>query len=184
MSKSFLEKVEFIFEYIYEVNEEPVFQSGISEQEVLEVFQQLGLPPQREIIQLYMTHDGINYLNGFLSMNSIERVVWLYDFYRESRADSEEIRRLNQEDPDFLGDEFYKFMWNENLFPVFDYNGDVSICVSLDTSDLFSFDLADNACWKIAEHYERYLDAIVYTIENSYFFSHKDEGSLGVREEF
>ncbi|MEM9154609.1 MAG: hypothetical protein AAGB13_06155 [Cyanobacteria bacterium P01_F01_bin.33] len=181
MSKSLLEKIEFVFQYIYEVNEEPIFHPGISEQKVLKLFQKLGLTPLREIIQIYTIHNGVDLLNGFFSMNSIERVAWIYEFYGDVRKDHEEINRLRQEEPGFRGDEF---MWSENLFPLFDYNGDVKICIDLDTSELFSFELEGNARWKLAEHYETYLDAIIYMIENSYFHFYGTEGTLGVREEF
>ncbi len=138
-----INKIQTIFTHIQSFNEEPMPKPGISESEIAGYFDSIGLAPTANLVQLYGWHNGIDNLDAFLSFLSVIDAI---ESYKGNKS-------LKKDIPDFE--------WKESWFTVLDMNGDVQICLDLETNELYSVDVECDLVQKIADNYDAYLDAIL-----------------------
>lgn len=158
------DKLQIILTHIRKVNPEPTTRQGLSAEKIMQTLQNLNVPNSQELLELYQWHNGIDNLDAFLHLLSLEDAARWYKGYGD----------LKVEIPDLP--------WNEDLFPIFDMNGDVQVCLNLKTFALHSIDLESDEFAKIAGHYERYLEAILHIFENEMYRFDEESGCIRVEE--
>jgi hypothetical protein len=158
------DKLQTIFAHICDVNAEPTSQPGLNAERIIETLQNLAVPPLHELLELYQWHNGIEHLDAFLHLLSLEGAATCYKNFEDLKAEM----------PDFP--------WYEGLFPILDMNGDVQICLNLKTFELFSIDVECDSLVKIADHYERYLEAILHIFESQMYRFNEEAGCIKVKE--
>ena len=140
MSK--IQQVRAILDHIQQINSEPVFHPGISPGEAALFFDQIALTPSPEILQLYRLHNGIDCLNGFLHFFKIQDAISTYNVFKQCK------------------EEDLSFKWQPSWFPFLTQNGDITICLDIETQQLAAIDLECSCEDVIADHYGNYLNAI------------------------
>lgn len=160
-----IEKIQTIFRHIQSVNDEPTAKPGIPETETASHFNSIGLTPTTDLVQLYEWHNGIYNLDAFLSFLPVSDAIERYKGNKSLKKDIQE------------------FEWKESWFTVLDMNGDVQICLDLETNELYSIDIECDLVQKIADNFERYVDAILSLFEEGNFSFDKDAGCIDVKDD-
>lgn len=151
-----IHRIQGILAKIREINSEPNFHEGISAAEIEAYFGQIGQSPSPEILQLYALHNGIDYLNAFLYFFEMKDAIAAYKL----------LQQCKEEDT--------SFKWQPTWFPILTENGDIIVCLDMETKQLAAVDLEGGSEEIITEHYLNYLDAISEVFESgSYEFSER-----------
>ena len=161
-----LDKVSAILGYVQKVNDETKIHPGKEKVEILKLFQDLGLSPPPELVEVYQKYNGVDSLDSFFYFESIEEAVETYQFYGE-----------------ILIRDYPNCRWDINWFPIMNMNGDVTIFLNFETFSLHSVDLELDIVKKIADHYEHFLDAFLYIFESGCYEFDEDAGSFDVSDE-
>ncbi len=160
-----LEKIKTIFAVVSAANNEIQPLPGLSEQEILSAFDSVGLTPPQELVELYKWHDGIYYLNAFLSLLPLGEALEIYNRNKE----------LKEEIPDLK--------WGEDWHAVLDQNADYQIYLDMNTLKLYSVDIESNTTIQIAEHYKDYLDAMLFILQSGQYNFDETAGIIEVPED-
>jgi hypothetical protein len=156
------EKICYIYDRIRLVNDEPEEKSGLSHGEIVQMFTNIDLSPNPLLIKLYEWHNGIDNLNAFLHLLSLSHAIDIYDDYEAEK------------------NEYQDYPWNTSCFPVLSINGDVHICVDINTGSLISIRRDIGRFEKIADRYENYLDALFEVFEGGLFVYEDVSGSIEI----
>ena len=146
-----LEKMKAIVNHIQVVNPDTKVCPGLSKVEILEAFQKINLLPPPEIVELYQWHNGIGELDCFLNLMDLDNAV---DWYKDFLASKTE---------------YPEWKWDKNYFPLLNMNGDVQLCLDVETFAVMTIDIECNIVDKIANHYIDYLDALLHVFNSKSF---------------
>ncbi len=160
-----LEKVISIFEKIQAINSEPIPHPGLPTEKIDHLFVGLGLEPPKEMVALYKWHNGIDYLNAFLSMLSLEEAIEIYHGFMALKT------------------EVPSFKWKREWFPILDMNGDIQVCVDLETLELYSIDAEDDSTIRISGNYNQYLDALLFIMQSTTYSYDPEAGCIDVSDQ-
>ncbi|WP_266158246.1 SMI1/KNR4 family protein [Dyella silvatica] len=138
-----LETLRHLFDEVLAVNSEPEALPGLSRQAIEQVFADLKLTPPEILVCLYEWHNGIEYLDAFMSFLPLERAVSIYRGYQA------------------LTDRIGRWGWKSSQFPILDENGDIQLCIDCSSGELVSVCLEnDDKTRQVAAHYEPYVEAM------------------------
>jgi hypothetical protein len=165
------EKISYIYDQIRLVNDEPIAKPGLSRDVIIQMFKDFDLFPVPLLVDLYEWHNGIGYLNAFLHLLSLSESL-----DRREDYDSNEYKVENNESKDHKQ--------NICLLPIFSMNGDVQICVDINSGSLTAIDLELGRFEEIAEHYENYLNALLEVFESRSFIYEDFSGSIEIDKAF
>lgn len=160
--KENLNKISEIYKIIRSANNEPTDNPGISRSEILETFQAIGLTPSEDLMEIYEWKNGIIYLNAFLSFLPLNNAIDIYKNYQ----------LLREANPNFT--------WKNIRVPVLDMNGDVQVCLDIETNELYSIDVECDFVQKIADNYSSYISAIYSILNSGQFSFNEGEGCITV----
>jgi len=155
-----------IWSHIRAVNDEPLETSGLSNSEIARKLQEIGLEPVPDLVKLYEWRNGISSLNAFLSLLDLDSAIRAYKFNRSTK-----LRHAN-------------FKWEESWFTVLDMNGDIQICVDLNTKSVFSVDVECDITYCIASHYSRYLNALIEIFRSKRYSFDAGEGCIDIDHDY
>jgi hypothetical protein len=154
------EKARHIYARIRQVNDEPIESDGLSRDRVEATFASLGLSPPPGVVELFEWHNGIDYVDAFLGLLSLDRAVGLYQAYGSGLGWRSELE------------------WTEGLFPIVDINANVQFCIDFTSGALRAIDVEDGTVEHLADHYEHYLDALVTIFDSGKFTFDEEAGSI------
>ena len=159
-----LDKIKFIFKTMTELNDRSEAMPGIQPQEIIDSFSKVGIVPPPELIELYQWHNGIEDLESYTNMLSLDRAIEFYQGYKDFKK------------------KYPEFGWQQGWFPITDTNGDFQYCIDLNSSSLIYLDMECDLIEKVCDHYEYYLDALVYGFQNNIFIYDDDSESLVAKD--
>ena len=128
---------------------------GVEREQIEAVFSELGVEPNSDLIELYGV---VHNLDGALSFLSLKEASTSYLAYRE----------FSEED----------LPWWPSLFPVVDMNGDLQVCVDLETDELYLIDIENGSTRRICRDYRKLLDALLEAFELRIHSRESVSGSL------
>ena len=159
-----IEKLEFILSHILELNDEPRVGPSSNANDIKEKLIHNNVQPAEDLICLYSWHDGIGYLDAFLSLYSLSEMV-------------ESIHRYE------TYSEIGTFKWNRNWIPILTMNADVDILINTETKEVVALDAEFDTSKLIAHNYNDYLDGLIDLFELHRFKLNHDFGGLLVDNE-
>lgn len=165
------EKICYIYDRIRLVNDEPIAKPGLSRDMIIQMFKDFDLLPLPLLVDLYEWHDGISYLNAFLHLLSLSESLDRCDIFNSISYETENNKNKARKQ-------------KIRLLPIFSMNGDVQICVDINSGSLTAIDLELGRFEKIAEHYENYLNALIEVFGNGQFVYEEISGSIDLNDIF
>lgn len=153
-----VEKITRIVEHIKGVIPHCQVFPGLPRNEIEAKLSILGVELHPELIELYEEFGEIYSLDGALSFLSLPDAALCYQSYREFSSEG--------------------FSWWPSLFPLLDMNGDIQLCVDLETTDLYLMDVENGTTRHIYRDYRRLLNALLEAVDSDIYYKDPGSGSL------
>lgn len=159
-----LEKANKILEYVLAMNPEPRVAPGLPRAEIREKLRGADIDESDDLVEIYAWHNGVSYLNAFLSYLDLEFAIETYKGLRSHKLEIPEFR------------------WKEGLFPVLWTNGDIYHCVDLETGATYDIDIEGDGFLKTADHFHHYLNALICAFDENRVTFDPLGGALSIDE--
>ncbi|WP_133566516.1 SMI1/KNR4 family protein [Marinicella litoralis] len=159
-----LEKINKVISYVLNLNNETQLGAETDIDSINAFFSNLNLTQPEVITQIYLQFNGIDNLNAFFHLNSLERINLIY--------------RINLN----LKQDFPNFPWEKSMVPILDINSDIQICIDFNDHSMWAIDLEGSTVTKIANHFDNYLDGLLFSFESQIIKYNQTYGCFEVDE--
>lgn len=155
-----VERLARLFAAVTAINDEPRCAPGADAAAIESAFAARGLRPTPELTALHAWHDGIGYLDAFLSLLPVE----------EARDIHARLDEFIEGAPDFG--------WRRTWWPLLDINGDGKVCIDLESGAVHFVSLESDKVIRIAVHYCDYLAALESLFAEAAYRFDEEGGSI------